>query len=118
MSEAAMQTFIVSAENHNDAERNVVFLVQAESHRDAWQSARRAARTGKGALKRAPNSDELVPTRLPGDITVRRVLAAEGGRRGRPPKITATDLLHLAQRRNVSVPPRVKRVLTELEQSA
>lgn len=111
-----MQAFIVSAESKTNPQTTVVFLVKAESHRDAWATARKVARTGKGAFERDPRTDELKPLALARDeFTVRRVLSAEAGRRGRPPKITTEDLLRLASHRRVNIPPRVARVIRELE---
>lgn len=109
-----LQVFVVNATSRRD-DGGMTFLVKAENHRLAWQIARAVARTGQGALFRDPKTDELVKFPIDaGSLTVTRVLSAEKHRRGRPARVLVDDLLHLANERDVKIPPRICKVLNEL----
>jgi hypothetical protein len=108
--------FVVSAKPRSTTQEPVTFLVEADTHRDAWFVARRACSTGDGALVRDPQTLSLEPRSIaPAAYTVDRVLSSAPQRRGRPPKLTVSDLFARAEELGTKIPPRVRRVIDELE---
>lgn len=109
-----LTVFVVNAVNRTTNKLST-FLVQAENHRLAWQVARHVAKTGDGALYRDASTGELHEFPIePSSMTVTRVLTTEKHRRGRPARVLVDDLLALAHERSVNVPPRIRRVLSDL----
>lgn len=94
----------------------LIFLIDAESHREAWRKAREVCRTGEKVLVQSPETRELERRSFaPATYTVERVLTSGPHRRGRPPKLTADDLLRAVRRGSVKLPVRAKRALAELQ---
>lgn len=114
--DANFQVFLISAESRNDpTARPLQFLIEAESHREAWRIARESCKTGRGAKVRDPVTQQLEPYDLkPNAFTVKRVLSTSQSRRGRPPKVMATDLVRLAEGRGVRITNQLKKVINEL----
>lgn len=113
------QVFLVDADAHDETKAHVQFLVKAPNHREAWKTAREVCRSGRGALVRDLTTNELGERKLePSAHTVTRVLSTETRRRGRPPKLTANDLLTLADQSDVRVSQRLRKVIDDLAYSA
>lgn len=110
--------FVVSAKPRTGSnDGSVQFLIEADTHRDAWFVARQVCHSGDGALVRDPSTLALEPRSIaPAAYTVGRVLSSSPHRRGRPPKLTVEDLFKRAEEQGVKIPPRIKRVIDELEQ--
>lgn len=109
------QVFVVRARSHADG-TPIQFLIEADTHRAAWKTARTVCKTGRGAFIRDLNDNSLCELPLgAGTSTVERVLASTPHKRGRPPKITAGDLIGAVKDSGRSVSRRVHQIFEDLQ---